>query len=96
MKHFAKFVGVGATRFDVGGLPTNIYGLAFKSAGNGARASLLLMNMGSSASSIDLTAVGLGMLSSAVQTTSAQDWMTLHLTEKPSLPGLSITTLVFN
>ena len=102
MKHFANFIWLNATRFDVTGLPTNVFGMAFKSSTSKstqfgtAKASLILMNMGSSAVSVQPSQAGLGRLVGGAQTSPAEDWETLRTSSSVSLPALSITTLLFD
>ncbi|KAI0649922.1 glycoside hydrolase [Trametes meyenii] len=101
MKHFANFIWLGSTRFAVSGLPSNVVGMAFKNpsqhstpVGN-ARSSLLLMNMGSSAVSVQPSQAGLGNFVGGAVTSPNTDWQTFGSSSSVSLPGLSITTLLF-
>lgn len=102
LKHFANFVWLGATRFDVNSLPANVFGLAFKapqvqqtSLGR-ARASLLLMNMDTISKAIDLSMTGLGALIGLAQSSASVDWQ-IHRTSATTdtLPAMSITTFLF-
>ncbi|KAI0827357.1 glycoside hydrolase [Trametes gibbosa] len=101
MKHFANFVWLGSTRFAVSGLPSNVVGMAFKSAASqstpvgSARASLILMNMGNSATSVQPSQAGLGNFVGGAVTTPNTDWQTFGASGSVSLPALSITTLLF-
>jgi len=89
MKHFASAVRPGTVLHLVGGLPSGVEGLAFRSS-NGAT-SLILMNMGSSAQTIGLS--GTGMFATGHQTTATVDWGTISVSSSISIPGLSITSL---
>ncbi|KAI0353232.1 glycoside hydrolase [Trametes cingulata] len=103
MKHLANFIWLGSTRFAVTGLPANVFGMAFKAptaqstALGTARASLVLMNMGNNAVSVQpAQAAGLGKFVGGAVTSPSADWQTFGASSSVSLPGLSITTLLFN
>lgn len=102
MKHFANFVFMGSQLFTVSGLPSNVFGMAFKSSNQqstqigAGRASLILMNMGNSAVSVQPSQAGLGNLVAGALTSSSVDWQTFGASSSVSLPALSITTLLFN
>lgn len=102
MKHFANFIWVGATRFGVSGLPSNVFGLAFKSSAQqstqlgAARSSLILMNMGNSAISVQPSQAALGNFIGGAVTSPSVDWQTFGASSSMSLPALSITTLLFD
>ncbi|EIW53353.1 glycoside hydrolase [Trametes versicolor FP-101664 SS1] len=102
MKHFAQFIWLGSTRFGVSGLPSNVVGMAFKNSNShstpigSARASLILMNMGTSATSVTPSQAGLGNFAGGAVTSPSTDWQTFGASSSVSLPGLSITTLLFN
>ncbi|THH07966.1 hypothetical protein EW145_g3034 [Phellinidium pouzarii] len=94
MKHFANFIWMGATRFDVAGLPDNVFGLLFKvdqpqrtDIGQ-ARTSFILMNMGNTTTDIDLSPVGLGTPVGGARTSQQVDWETLGagLSKSVTLP----------
>ncbi|KAI0630269.1 glycoside hydrolase [Trametes polyzona] len=104
MKHLANFIWLGSTRFNVTGLPANVLGMAFKSPGGAAqstpigtaRASLILMNMGNSAVSVQPSqAGGLGSFIGDAVTSPGTDWQTFGAASSVSLPALSITTLLY-
>ncbi|KAI0634282.1 glycoside hydrolase [Trametes polyzona] len=103
MKHFANFIWLGSTRFGVTGLPSNVLGMAFRNPNShstpvgSARASLILMNMGNSAVSVQPSqASGLGTFVGGAVTSPSTDWQTFGPSGQVSLPALSITTLLFN
>ncbi|TFK87353.1 glycoside hydrolase family 30 protein [Polyporus arcularius HHB13444] len=104
MKHFANFIWLGSTRFAVSGLPSGVVGMAFKSPNQqsestpvgSARASLILMNMGNSAVSVQPSQAALGNFVGGAVTSPSTDWQTFGASSSVSLPGLSITTLLFN
>ncbi len=104
MKHFANFIWLGSTRFAVSGLPSGVVGMAFKSPNQqsestpvgSARASLIVMNMGNSAVSVQPSQAALGNFVGGAVTSPSTDWQTFGASSSVSLPGLSITTLLFN
>ncbi|EKM52635.1 glycoside hydrolase family 30 protein [Phanerochaete carnosa HHB-10118-sp] len=102
MKHFANFIWMGSTRFNVSGLPSNVFGMAFKNPAQQstqlgtAHSSLILMNMGNSAISVQPSQAGLGTSIGGALTSPTVDWQTFGASSSVSLPGLSITTLLFN
>ncbi|TDL26630.1 glycoside hydrolase [Rickenella mellea] len=92
LRHFANFIRIGAKRFPVNNLPANVQGLAFKDSKGG---SLILMNMSPNTIAVDLSGVtSLGKFTSAIQTTQSSDWTTIKKAVT-SVPGLSITTILF-
>ncbi|KAH8111707.1 glycoside hydrolase [Phellopilus nigrolimitatus] len=101
LKHFANFVWMGSTRFDVSGLPSDVVGLAFKvdqaqSTGLGdAHASLILMNLGSTIVNVDLGQVGLGTCIGGYVTSDTLDWQFGSVGSTALLPGLTITTFLY-
>lgn len=101
MKHFASFIWIGATRFEVNGLPENVVGLAFKStkpqktAVGSATGSLLIMNMQNTTKTIDLKSVRFGKPIGAFLTTESTDWQSVPAKVNATLPGLSITSFLF-
>lgn len=102
MKHFANFVFVNATRFDVSDLPVNVFGMAFKSseqqstALGSAHSSLVLMNMGNSSALVDTTQARFGTFIGSALTSQDVDWQ-FDTTKSTDvlLPALSIVTLLF-
>jgi hypothetical protein len=101
-KHFTRFVFVGSTRYDVSGLPDDVFGLAFRAPSDQttelgtAKASLILMNMGTSQYSIDFTQTGLGSAIGAVLTDFEYDWQDGSVGNSIGLRGLSIATVLFD
>ncbi|TDL26637.1 glycoside hydrolase [Rickenella mellea] len=92
VRHFTHFVRIGAKRLPVDDLPNNVQGLASKDSKGG---SLILMNMSPNTIPVDLSGVtSLGMFHSAVQTTASADWETIRKAVD-AVPGLSITTVLF-
>lgn len=71
-------------------LPSGVEGLAFID-GNG-KTSMLLMNMLSTAQSVDLTSAG--SFDSAFQTTADADWTSVTLGSSVDLPAYSITSFL--
>ncbi|KAI0772879.1 glycoside hydrolase [Trametes elegans] len=102
LKHFSNFIWLGSTRFAVSGLPPNVLGMAFKASGEqstpagSARTSLILMNMGSGVAELQPAQAGLGTFVGGVVTSPSADWQAFGASESVNLPGLSITTLLFN
>lgn len=93
---------MGSTRFDVSGLPNNVFGLVFKSNQEQttelgtARTSFILMNMGSTTVNVDLSQAGLGIAIGGILTDSEYDWQEGSMGSSVVLPGLSIVTALFN
>jgi len=94
MKHFSQFIPIGAVRHAVTGISDPIRALAFKTSSGW---SLLVMNMGTASGSFSLP-TNLGKVTQAVQTSPSADWLSLGNIKVPgnaTLPGLSITTILF-
>lgn len=100
-KHFARFVFMGATRFDVSGLQDNIFGLVFKSDSDqqtefgSAKTSLILMNMGSTTVNVDFSQADLGSPIGGVLTDWEYDWQEGSLGNSVALRALSIISILF-
>ncbi|EKM52669.1 glycoside hydrolase family 30 protein [Phanerochaete carnosa HHB-10118-sp] len=101
MKHFANFIWMNSTRFNVSGLPSNVFGMAFKNPAQQstplgtAHSSLILMNMENNTVSVQPSQAGLGTSIGSAMTSPSVDWQTFGASSSVSLPGLSITTLLF-
>ena len=93
---------MGSTRYDVEGLPENVFGLAFKAPTKqstelgSASASLILMNMGSTTQQIDFSKTGLGTGIGGIFTNREYDWQEGSLTTSVQLPALSVITVLFS
>ena len=93
MKHFAQFVRIGATRFDVQNTPTDVVGLAFKDSDS---TSLILMNMGATLQTAEITKET-GRVKEVWQTSPSANFEAVQVEigkTSFSLPALSITTFV--
>ena len=94
---------MGATRYEVEGLPENVLGLAFRSSSSqatelgSAKASLILMNLGTTAYQVDFSEAGLGTAIGGIITSKEYDWQE-GTVSAPSvqLPSQFIISVLFS
>ena len=100
-KHFTRYAFYGATRYDVSGLPEDVYALAFRAPTpqdtevGTASASLFLMNMGTTNYQIEVENTGLGSVIGGVFTSSEYDFQLASFGSYTQMPGMTIITVLF-
>jgi len=102
LKHFARFIPLGSVRYEVFGSAPKQRVLAFRRPEGGW--TVIVMNMAQGESAFEIEYVDMGRASGAWRTTAEEDWERVSVQgNKPDegrfkmlLPGLSITTVLFD
>ncbi|KZO92666.1 glycoside hydrolase family 30 protein [Calocera viscosa TUFC12733] len=105
LKHFSRFIPIGAVRYDVFGSAPKQRVLAFRRPEAGW--TVIVMNMSKEESPFEIEYVDMGTASEAWRTTEEHDWIQISVRGKDknkpdegrfkmTLPALSITTVLFD